>query len=119
MPLGLHVNLTEGEPCARPASVSSLLDRILSAGVDVARFLSPPEFKRRFLNGGLSWKAEEVAVEVEAQFARFRELSGGAAPLFANGHNHFNVATPEIADAFARACVRGGARFTRVPCEVA
>ena len=112
MPLGLHVNLTEGNPTSSPSSVASLLG-------SNTRFLSPPEFKRRFLSGELSWKVDEVQAETEAQIARFRELCGGAAPLFANGHNHFNVATPEVADAFARACARGGVRFTRVPCEAA
>jgi predicted glycoside hydrolase/deacetylase ChbG (UPF0249 family) len=83
--VGLHVNLTEGSPCAEHASIRSLL--------------RPPDFK--FFRGKFGLRESvsrgeialsDVSVEVAAQLARFRALHpAGSNPPYIDGHQHVHV----------------------------
>jgi predicted glycoside hydrolase/deacetylase ChbG (UPF0249 family) len=63
--VGLHVNLTLGEPAADPASIRSLVN-------GDGRLLSSTELLRRMLRGRV--RSQDVNAEVAAQAARLRAM---------------------------------------------
>ena len=71
--VGLHVALTGGRPLLHPSRVPSLVDA-------EGRLPSKPE-------GLLAPDPDEVRAEVEAQLARFRELTGRL-PTHLDSHHH-------------------------------
>lgn len=88
--LGLHLNLTEGEPVSPPGEVASLLGRD-------GRFLS---WTRLALRLGLRAVASaQLVAEVRAQVACM--LEGGFPPAFLNGHQHVHL-LPPVYGALAR-----------------
>lgn len=90
--VGLHLNLTEGSPCAGRANVESLL--------------APPAYD--FFRGKLGLRdalargevrAADVEAEIRAQFARYRALHpAGTGPAYVDGHQHVQV-LPLVASA--------------------
>jgi predicted glycoside hydrolase/deacetylase ChbG (UPF0249 family) len=109
LPVGLHVNLTEGAPAAPRAAVASLL------GAD--GLLRGKHGLRAALAAGAVAPAH-IAAEVAAQFARFAALSPrGAPPAHADGHQHVHV-LPGVAAAFAAAAAAAGVRDTRLPAPL-
>ena len=92
--VGLHFNLTWGRPVAEPSRVSSL---IAANG----EFHGRDALGRRALTGRL--KADEVAVELEAQLQRLRSL--GIAPTHVDSHQHVHAFAP-VFSAVAALCER-------------
>lgn len=106
LPIGLHLNLTEGVPISRVASITSLVD---ARG---GRFLGKMGLRAAISAGTVA--AAEVDLEMRAQFAVFAELTGGAAPAHVDGHQHVHVIA-FIAPLFAAAARDAGVSRTRVP----
>ena len=67
--LGQHTNLCIGKPCADPAKIPSLLDEngnLKSSKIYRAAFAEEREFT----------VLDEMVIEIEAQYHRFKELVG-------------------------------------------
>uniref|UniRef100_A0A8C4QZ34 Carbohydrate deacetylase n=1 Tax=Eptatretus burgeri TaxID=7764 RepID=A0A8C4QZ34_EPTBU len=113
LPLGLHVNVTEGKPVAdleqlkHDSRVPSLL------GPD-GTFLGKHGFRQRLEEGGID--LDEVEKEIEAQILRFVLLVGGH-PKHVDGHQHFHI-LPGVNSVFARVLHDHGILRTRLPVEV-
>lgn len=71
--VGLHLQLSGGKPLLPPETVPSLVD-------DDGRFPAKPD-------GHQGPSYDQVRVEVQAQFERFRELTGQL-PTHLDGHHH-------------------------------
>lgn len=106
LPVGLHLNLTEGKPLAPLACVKSLL------GDDGKTFRGKLKFRarRRELN------PRDVENEVRAQIQWFRETFHYT-PKWIDGHQHCHVVSLEIARTIARVFKEEGVRWTRIPSE--
>jgi len=105
IPLGLHLNLTEGAPLSDLKKVPSLLGRD-------GKLLSPQAFLYRLRQGKI--EPEEIRAETYAQLDKF--LSFGLKPLHFDSHNHLHVMPgffPIIKDLIKDA----GFRFVRLPQE--
>jgi predicted glycoside hydrolase/deacetylase ChbG (UPF0249 family) len=100
--VGLHFNLTWGKPLSSPDCVPSLI------GVD-GGFLDRRVLSRRLVTGRVPIR--QVALELEAQFARLLEL--GISPTHVDSHQHVHGFEP-VFDAVASHCVEAGIPM-RVP----
>jgi predicted glycoside hydrolase/deacetylase ChbG (UPF0249 family) len=108
LPVGLHLNLTEGCPVLPRSRVRSLI------GGD-GFFLGKMGFRQALDRGTID--SGELASEVHAQFARFRDLHPrGGSPQHADGHQHVHTLAG-VRDAFASSCVVAGVRVTRLPTQ--
>lgn len=109
LPIGLHFNLTEGEPVCAVAEVPTLV------GAD-GLFRGKVGLWGAAERGDLS--PVEVQRELRAQLRRFRELSGGAAPTHCDGHQHVHVIVAcGVAAAMAATLREAGVHRTRIPYE--
>lgn len=100
--VGLHFNLTWGRPLSAPEQVPALL-------ADDGTFVSRGLLGRRVVAGRVP--AAQVALELQAQFERLREL--GVQPTHIDSHQHvhgFGV----VFDAIAGQCTSAGIPM-RVP----
>ena len=76
--IGQHTNLCLGSPCADPKLIPSLLDKN-------GQLHSSREFRAAFAEGREIAEYDELVIEVEAQFARFRKIVG-ADPEYFEAH---------------------------------
>jgi predicted glycoside hydrolase/deacetylase ChbG (UPF0249 family) len=124
LPLGLHLNLTEGVPVSPAALIPSLVTRAVAcecSGGD-AVCACAPHFRGKFeffeaVEHGKVLE-EDIRREVRAQIEWFREHVGYA-PHHVAGHNHFHV-HPRVARVLAPLFVEAGnlpVRWSEV-CEV-
>ena len=67
--LGQHTNVCLGRPCADPALIPSLLQAN-------GEFRSSRDYRQAFSAGEEFVKMEEAVIEIEAQYQRFKELTG-------------------------------------------
>jgi predicted glycoside hydrolase/deacetylase ChbG (UPF0249 family) len=67
--LGQHTNVCLGKPCADPKKIPSLLN-------ENGEFRSSKEYRAAFANGEDFVALDEVVLEIEAQYHRFKELTG-------------------------------------------
>ena len=67
--VGQHSNVCLGKPCADPAQIPSLLQ-------DNGEFRSSREYRAKFKEGIDFVDFDEAVIELEAQLARFREVTG-------------------------------------------
>lgn len=104
---GLHLNLTEGIPCAPLHQVRTLLS-----------------CKGPYLRGKFGFREAlaagaidpgELLLEVRAQLAAYRALRG-AAPTHVDGHQHVHV-IPRVASLIAPLLSASGVRTTRIPWQ--
>ena len=120
LPLGLHLNLTEGAPAASPlAAVASLLDSGGGGGGGAggggggARMRGKLGLREACAAGAVV--AAHVEAEVAAQLDLFARLCGGDAPAHVDGHQHVHV-IPLVRDALLRVLGARSLRLrTRVP----
>ena len=115
LPIGLHLNLSEGLPVSSPETVQSLLS-------PEGRFLYKEKFwhaaEEAFRKKDLcsaSLFERHVAIETRAQLARFRELTGHFA-THVDGHQHIHIA-PGVAHILAPIFQSEGVISTRIPDE--
>lgn len=106
--VGLHLNLTEGSPCAGRSDVESLL-----APPDCKFFRGKMGLRDALARGDV--RADHVAAEVEAQFDRFRALHPtGAGPAYVDGHQHVHV-LPLVVATLCRPLQQGRIPAVRIP----
>lgn len=67
--LGQHTNICLGKPCADPQKIPSLLD-------EQGNLKSSRAYREAFKAGAEFTKLDEMVLEVEAQYLRFKELTG-------------------------------------------
>ncbi|XP_056139938.1 carbohydrate deacetylase isoform X2 [Lampris incognitus] len=107
IPIGLHANLSEGEPlCQSLRHGSTLLNR---GGF----FHGKTGFRQALQRGQLSMT--EVELELRAQVRLFGELMGHL-PCHMDGHQHVHV-LPKVREVFAQVLSDFGIPYTRVPVE--
>ena len=104
LPLGLHLDLTEGEPCAPRDEIASLLDE--TGGKRGKR-----GFYEAAARGAI--RQAHVAREASAQLARFMVIARVPA-RHADGHQHVHV-IPELADTIAWVFAEAGVETIRIP----
>lgn len=104
--VGLHLTLTDGRPVLPPAHIPSLVQPDGRFRDDMASLGARIAFSRA--------ARAELAAEVAAQMARFRQT--GLPCDHVNAHKHFHN-HPWIAAALIRAAVEAGVRAIRVPWE--
>jgi predicted glycoside hydrolase/deacetylase ChbG (UPF0249 family) len=132
LPLGLHLNLTEGPPIANVEKVSSLVRSQVPwwpsastaaqdfdpasacTGANSVLHMRGKSGLRESLNK-CEISMEEVGIEVEAQIAAFMLLTG-AAPTYLDGHQHVHV-LPGVASVVARIAANAGIKWVRIPDE--
>ncbi|MCR5794528.1 MAG: ChbG/HpnK family deacetylase [Solobacterium sp.] len=67
--LGQHTNVCLGRPCADPEQIPSLLQ-------ENGEFRSSRQYREAFKNHEDFVNVEEAVIEIEAQYKRFKELTG-------------------------------------------
>eukprot|EP01102_Stenamoeba_stenopodia_P021204 TRINITY_DN847_c0_g1_i1.p1 TRINITY_DN847_c0_g1~~TRINITY_DN847_c0_g1_i1.p1 ORF type:complete len:326 (-),score=45.60 TRINITY_DN847_c0_g1_i1:313-1290(-) len=94
LPLGIHFNLTEGQPTASHIRFQLIAQHTSSS--ESQKFLGKFGFrtaveealvddkKRDLLN-------EEISIELRAQYEQFLRITNGVPPTHADGHQHFHV----------------------------
>jgi chitin disaccharide deacetylase len=94
LPLGLHLNLTEGSTLSDPIAVPSLVrPRPSGEGYEM---LGKHGLREAITEGKVS--AEHLAMECEAQIRKFLALRAtGEAPWHLDGHQHIHV-IPEVVE---------------------
>ncbi|XP_041348994.1 carbohydrate deacetylase-like [Gigantopelta aegis] len=107
IPLGLHMNLTEGHPVSKASQVKSLLNKD-------GCLLYKNEFWEKMTQGRLNM--DEVRREMRAQVELFIKLAGHA-PQHVDGHHHINV-LPGICEVFCEVLHEYNIKTTRLPIEV-
>ena len=106
LPMGIHLNLTEGRP------ISPDLARIRSL-VDADGFMHGKIGLRDQLAQG-AIHGEHIDYELEMQLQRFLELTGGQTPRHIDGHQHIHV-HPMIVNSIARLANQFGIKYIRLP----
>lgn len=105
IPLGLHLNLTEGTPCARH----------LARGLTDAHGAMLGKHGLRAALAAGAVPDDALVAEAEAQCRRYEDLVG-AAPAHVDGHQHAHV-IPRVAEALAPCLAARGVASTRVPAQ--
>jgi predicted glycoside hydrolase/deacetylase ChbG (UPF0249 family)/glycosyltransferase involved in cell wall biosynthesis len=104
LPLGLHLNLSEGR-CLGSITVNSLTDAD-------GKLLGKPGFRQALAERQV--RQEDLVCEIRAQFNRFIALTGEL-PSHVDGHHHVHV-EPFVAAALATIMVREyGVHCVRLP----
>ena len=67
--IGQHTNICLGKPCANPNLIPSMLD-------ENGNFHSSKAFREAYKEGKELIKLDEAVIEIEAQYLRFKELTG-------------------------------------------
>ena len=67
--LGQHTNVCLGKPCADPKLIPSMLN-------ENGEFRSSGEYREAAKNGNEFLVTEEAVIEIEAQYEKFKELTG-------------------------------------------
>lgn len=106
LPMGLHINVTEGAPLAKPVPKSLV-------GFNEC-FIGPSGLADLAQRGLLC--SEDLLREVEAQICKFKDLTGYL-PVHVDGHNHAHVLEP-VATAVAIMMQQYQLREVRVPSEL-
>ncbi|MCF0109159.1 MAG: ChbG/HpnK family deacetylase [Erysipelotrichaceae bacterium] len=94
--LGQHTNICLGKPCADPALIPSLLG-------ENGNFKSSKMYREAWKNGEEFTVLSEMVIEVEAQYKKFKELTGQE-PSYFEGHavssNHLFEALAIVAEKY-------------------
>lgn len=106
LPIGLHVNISEGSPIGQ-SGYKTLIN-------DEGFFLGMFEFQNALREGKIDLK--EVETEIRCQIDRYKKLVG-TVPIHVDGHQHCHI-KPGILEIFAGVLKENGVKATRVPYEV-
>ena len=104
--VGLHLNLTDGKPIARPDDVSSLCNP------HTRKFYRLPQLIARALLGRIA--RDHVVAECAAQLSHLRELGVSVGHLDSHRHVH---ALPVVWNAVMEVAARTGVSAVRMPEE--
>lgn len=105
LPTGLHLNLTQDSPIAKPADVASLLD--------AQGYFRDRHQQRRALDLG-EVDAQHIEREIRAQIEWFLDHHG--APTHLDGHHHIHI-HPVIVPLLVPILLRYGITKIRIPIE--
>ena len=83
LPVGLHLNISEGSPCSPLSQVSSLVNEF--GYFHGKGKIWGDDFEKLLID------LDEVKIETEAQISRFLEISNGYLPNHWDGHQHVHV----------------------------
>jgi predicted glycoside hydrolase/deacetylase ChbG (UPF0249 family) len=109
IPIGLHLNLTEGRP------ITTDLNRIRSL-VDAYGMMHGKIGLRNAIDQG-SIDMAHVEYEIEMQFHQYRQwTTAGECPMHIDGHQHIHV-HPMFAECIARQASRFGVKYIRAPFD--
>ncbi|XP_014674695.1 PREDICTED: carbohydrate deacetylase-like [Priapulus caudatus] len=104
LPIGLHLNLTEGKPINESTHTLVAHDGFMRGKIG---------FRDAWKNSEIT--EEHVAMEIRSQIEKYKDLVG-CYPLHIDGHQHVHI-IPGVADIFARLLVEYGVTRTRLPHE--
>lgn len=94
--IGQHTNLCVGYPCADPSLISSLLQ-------ESGEFKTSREFRTAFQNGEDLIRIDEAVIEIDAQYQRFKEITGRQ-PAYFEAHaiasRNLSVALEKVAERY-------------------
>lgn len=109
IPIGLHLNLTEGRPVTRD------LNRIRSL-VDEYGMMHGKMGLRNVIDQGLL-DITHVEYEIEAQFHLYQQwITDKHSPMHVDGHQHIHV-HPSVAEIIARQARRFNVNYIRTPFD--
>lgn len=108
IPLGLHLNLTEGIPVSKPAEIRSLL-------TENGQLLGKFRFREALQRQEVC--LQEVKHEIKAQISKYKELMNGKLPRHVDGHQHVHV-LPGISKTLAEILSQQGIKSVRLPAEL-
>ena len=108
LPMGLHLNLTEGRPVTDDLSrIRSLVD---SQGLMHGKF----GLRARLDQGSI--QTEHLLHEIEMQLIRYQGLTDSRSPFHLDGHQHIHV-HPKVVDSVARLAQQYHVQYIRVPAD--
>ncbi|CAM4890867.1 unnamed protein product [Rotaria socialis] len=108
IPMGIHLNLTEGRPVTNDLiEIKSLVN---SNGMMHGKLGIRYELDKG------SIQQEHVEYEIINQFNRYKELTNGQLPKHIDGHQHIHV-HPMIVESVARLAKQFGINYIRVPYD--
>lgn len=114
LPLGVHINVTEGVPVCDPTEVPSLVCDAADGSTGPTKVMRGKfGFREAVASGEIT--SDDLMREMRAQLAWFTRVVG-APPLHVDGHMHIHV-IPRVAEVFAQCCAEAGAKCTRLPQE--
>ena len=104
LPLGLHLNLTEGEPISE-SPVSLIRDGLFLGKFEAFEALQNDSVDR-----------QDIYAEVVAQVEKFQEIVGST-PRYLDGHNHVHV-LPQVVDVVCQVMREYSISEIRVPSSL-
>ena len=108
LPMGLHLNLTEGRPATEDLSrIHSLVD---------ANGLMHGKFGLRARLDQGSIQPEHLLHEIEMQLIRYQQLTDGLSPFHLDGHQHIHV-HPKVVESVARLARQYQVQCIRLPTD--
>ena len=108
LPMGIHLNLTEGRPISQDLGhIRSLVD---ADGFMHGKIGLRDQLAQRAVH------SEHIDHELKMQLQRFSELTGGQTPRHIDGHQHIHV-HPMIVDSIARMANQFGIKYIRLPFD--
>lgn len=109
LPMGIHINLTEGRPVTKDFNrIKSLVD---SNGVMHGKFGLRSELDKG------SVQPEHIEHEIINQLNKFKELTNGQSPVHIDGHQHVHV-HPMIVEILARLSREYKIKYVRAPYDL-
>jgi predicted glycoside hydrolase/deacetylase ChbG (UPF0249 family) len=108
IPMGIHLNLTEGRPITNDLyQIKSLIN---SDGLMHGKIGLRNELEKGNLN------QEHIEYEIERQLNKYKELTDGQIPKHIDGHQHIHV-HPMIVEIVARLSRKFGINYIRAPLD--
>jgi predicted glycoside hydrolase/deacetylase ChbG (UPF0249 family) len=108
LPMGLHLNLTEGRPITNElVHIRSLVD---IHGVMHGKFGLRTRIDQNLID------EKHVMYEIEMQFHRYQQLTNGRLPMHIDGHQHIHV-HPMLTEIIARLARTYHVRYVRAPAD--
>lgn len=108
LPMGIHINLTEGRPITKDYSkIKSLIN---SDGFMYGKF----GLRIELAKGNI--KSEDIEYEIRMQLNKYQQLTDGNQPRHIDGHQHIHV-HPMIVEIVARIAKEFHINYIRTPNE--
>lgn len=108
IPMGIHLNLTEGRPITKDLTkIKSLVD---DNGLMHGKF----GLQEKLDQGDI--EQEHVEYEVRNQLNKYKELTNGKIPTHIDGHQHIHV-HPTIVETIAKLTKEFGINYIRTPYD--
>lgn len=109
IPMGIHLNLTEGRPITKDLlRIESLINSngLMHGKIGLRDELSKGNIKK-----------EHVEYEIQMQLDKYQELTNGEIPKHIDGHQHIHV-HPLIVESVAKISKQFGINYIRAPLDL-